>query len=303
MRDGAVSPVVAFMLLLMVVVSFISVLNAYYIPSLKQQAEIEHLQGVEQSFLKLSSDILQVLAFRQNVSMSESIQLGGGGVFFSPIQSSGYLEVNTSIQSQSLVMVLVKLSDYDPSYKAEINRTKIAYRPVGNFWIDQGYEWEDGVIQVTKGKKSTCLSIDDENLSRERNLYYQMLSPRVNFEEYQNNITAIAIDLVHTQNPGNYQTYNGNGAGKITVELAHSCAYPDMKNHSLKNGTILSFSFTGSDPDFLGWRSIINDSFNESCRGKNNVYWNSETFSLQILDESTVYPNLTINVWNLSMHV
>ena len=54
-KNDAVSPVVAFMLLLMIVVSFISVLNAYYIPSLKQQSEIEHLHNVEQSFLKMTS--------------------------------------------------------------------------------------------------------------------------------------------------------------------------------------------------------------------------------------------------------
>ena len=113
MKEEAVSPVVAFMLLLMIIVSFISILNAYYIPSLKQQAEIEHLYNVEQSFLKISSDILQILTFKQNMTMTESIQLGGGDVYFSPIKSSGYLEVNSTLEKEPLGKIILKKNNIE----------------------------------------------------------------------------------------------------------------------------------------------------------------------------------------------
>ena len=61
-KDDALSPVVAFMLLLMVVVSFISLLNAYYIPSLKQQAEIEHLQHARDGITAVDNDIWRLIS-------------------------------------------------------------------------------------------------------------------------------------------------------------------------------------------------------------------------------------------------
>jgi hypothetical protein len=305
MKEEAVSPVVAFMLLLMVVVSFISLLNAYYIPSLKQQAEIEHLHQVEQSFLKISSDILQILNFRQNMSMSESVQLGGGDVYFSPLKSSGYLEVNTTLQTEPLVTMSVT-SVYNKtinwSVYTEINRTRIIYRPVGNFWINQGYEWEDGIIYVTKGKKSTNL-LDDNKTAHERSKYYQLLCPKIAFHEYQNNITDIVIDLVHSENPEHYNTYNGNGACTLNIELNKSFEYPELEKLQLQNGTNVIFSFTEPDTTPLQFSSIINESFTHSCTGKNNVNWEKNTNTLQVPTNTNVTPNLTINKWNLSIHV
>ncbi|WP_319579862.1 hypothetical protein [uncultured Methanospirillum sp.] len=167
MRDDAVSPIVAFMLLLMVIVSFISILNAYYIPSLKQQAEVQHLHLVEESFSKITPDMLQILTFRKNLSMKESFPLGGGDVIFSPLKSSGYLEVNTTLQSEPLSNISVQVNGNPiENITSVINQTKIVFRPVGNFWISQGYVWNDGVLNVTKGNRITFLQYPDTDTGR-----------------------------------------------------------------------------------------------------------------------------------------
>ena len=57
MKDDGVAPVIAVMLILAVAVTFLAVFNGIYIPSLKQSAEIDHIQNVEAAFLKFSSDI------------------------------------------------------------------------------------------------------------------------------------------------------------------------------------------------------------------------------------------------------
>jgi len=79
---------------------------------------------------------------------------------------------------------------------SEINRSKIFFRPIGNFWINQGYEWEDGILNITKGNRNTSLkySDTDEKIQLSKNNYYTMSLPRIQLSEYQNNLTKIVID-------------------------------------------------------------------------------------------------------------
>ena len=300
MKDDAVSPVIAFMLLLMVVVSFISVLNAYYIPSLKQQAEIQHVHSVEESFSKLSPDILQVLTFRQNISMKEPIQLGGGEVIFSPLKSSGYLEVNTSLQEKPLSSISISVfGELNPVQSSEINRSRIIYRPVGNFWVNQGYEWEDGVLNVSKGSRKTYLQYEDPaKVSAEKKNYYDMLLPRIHLEDYENNITSIRIDLINTENPGNWRSSSGNGAGFISIDLKESGTY----TKTLDKGYDFKFNLP-TDGELPGFNSVISTTFNQMGK-KTNVEWDDGNYTLKIPDDlpCNVYPNLTIIRWNLSIH-
>lgn len=151
MNDDAVSPVIAFMLLLMIVVSCLSLLNAYYIPSLKQQAEIEHLRGVQQSFLEISTDIDRLLSFGQGGDVKEQIQLGGGDVIFSPLRSSGSLQ----IADDGWVASLIITNSSNTSFVYNCSKLSISYLPAGNFWVNQGFRWSNGVINITKGKRST----------------------------------------------------------------------------------------------------------------------------------------------------
>ena len=93
MDDRAVSPVVAAMLLLAVLVTFLSAYNAVVIPSLKQQAEVEHLHAAEESFLAFGSDMTTAAALKQDIRLSKRIPLGGGGVILHPGRSGGTLRV------------------------------------------------------------------------------------------------------------------------------------------------------------------------------------------------------------------
>ncbi len=91
MDDRAVSPVVAAMLLLAVLVTFLSAYNAVVIPpSLKQQAEVEHLHAVEESFLAFGSDMTAAAALKQDMRLSKRIPpLGGGDMILDPVRSGG----------------------------------------------------------------------------------------------------------------------------------------------------------------------------------------------------------------------
>jgi hypothetical protein len=155
--DDAVAPVIAVMLILATIVTFLSVWNAVVLPSMKQSSEIEHLRNVESAFQHFSSDIEKTVSVRQDTMIfSEPVQLGGGDVMFDSVRSAGSLSVNTEREP------VYNLTLYDGigSALVRMNGTLavIAYEPGGNFWQDQGYRWQWGFINVTKsGTRTTPL--------------------------------------------------------------------------------------------------------------------------------------------------
>jgi hypothetical protein len=300
MNDEAVSPVVAFMLLLMVVVSFISVLNAYYIPSLKQQSEISHLHEVEDSFTKITPDVLQVLTFRKNTSMKEPIQMGGGDVVFSPLKSSGYLETNTSLQNKPLSQITVSIGS-TITMVSEINRSRVLYRPIGNFWTNQGYEWEDGVLSVTKGNRKTDLQYADNAdilAASERKAYYDMMNPVIHVDT-SNTTPSISIDLLNVEDQGTNQSVSSNGVGTIWVDLKEST----RKSLKLTLGDTIKFDFSGTNESEIGFKSKINETFNLAYQ-YNKTIWDSDTYTLNATPNNAgICPSLNIVLWNLSIRV
>lgn len=173
MKEEAVSPVIAFMLLLMIVVSIISLLNAYYIPSLKQQAEIEHSGKVHQSFLQIGADINRFLTFQQDGIIQERILLGGGDVPLSPLRSSGALR----IKDDGWISSLTVTNNSGYSFFFNFTLISLSYHPVGNFWSNQGYIWRAGVLNITKGNKTTWAEyIDDAEALQAQNSFIILLS-------------------------------------------------------------------------------------------------------------------------------
>lgn len=295
MKDDAVSPVVAFMLLLMVVVSFISVLNAYYIPSLKQQAEIEHLQDVEESFLKISPEVFNILAYKKSVLLKEPIQLGGGDVILSSLKSSGYLEVNTSyLGDNRLTISSTKFSDITSS----INPTKIIYRPSGNFWIEQGYEWEDGVIYVKKGHNKVPLQYfenDDIEITYEKQRFYDMLMPQITLEKEEDRITSVNIYLINVISP--IKSCSGNGYGTLNIdlsrpdELSYDVSYGDKINFEITQDLLLSDDIT----------NVINKEFDDVTSGSITWEKSEDGFTMTVNEADGI--KIKIKKWNLSIFV
>ena len=74
MKDDALAPVIAVMLILAAIVTFLSIYNAIYIPSMKESSEVEHLQNVESAFQHFSSDIDYAASSHQNhLTFSEPV--------------------------------------------------------------------------------------------------------------------------------------------------------------------------------------------------------------------------------------
>ena len=220
-REEALSPVVAFMLLLMVIVSFISLLNAYYIPSLKQQSEITHLQQTEQGMLAISSDIDRMVSFKQDATMKERFPLGGGDVIFSPVRSSGTIQI--SPESWILNITFTNESSY--SSKFNVTTTSISYHPVGNFWVNQGYTWNKGIVNITKNKRTTWLEYTDaKNATRGEKQFIQVLATPVTvtkaFLSENNTLANITVSATNITPDSEHAFVSSNGMGNIGVTMS-----------------------------------------------------------------------------------
>jgi len=145
MNQDAVAPVVAILLIIAVLVTFLSIINATIIPSYKQQAEVDHLHNVEEGILSFGSDLEMAAALGRPMRLSESIPLGGGNIILDPIRSGGTLQIRA--EEQWIARIENKSDTIGFS-----NLTAFSYAPVSNFWQDQGYVWRFGCVNVTKGQ-------------------------------------------------------------------------------------------------------------------------------------------------------
>jgi hypothetical protein len=147
MKDDAVAPVVAAMLVLAVIVTVLSAWNAILLPSLKQQSEIVQDREVQEAFSRFSSDLATAASLKRDLTFSQPLPLGGGGVIFSPLTSAGTILV----REEPHQVYNITITDAGVDHIADGRLVNFSYRPVGDFWLDQGYVWHYGYVNVTKG--------------------------------------------------------------------------------------------------------------------------------------------------------
>ena len=99
----AVSTVIAAILILAVLTTFISAINAYYIPSLGSENDIQHMQEVRDNFVRIAS-----LAASGSSNEKVQIPLGGKEMPYGPsVSSSGTLTVDPNSSWFNISMINV----------------------------------------------------------------------------------------------------------------------------------------------------------------------------------------------------
>ncbi len=148
-NDEAIAPVVAVMLILVVIVTLLSIYNATYLPGLKQSAEIQHLHDVEEGILKFGSDIETAASLKRNdISFSQQIPLGGGDILLNSLKSGGRLQVQQEDEPYLTITIAARPQPID------LFLVNFSYWTVNNFWVDQGYTWQYGYVNITQNPES-----------------------------------------------------------------------------------------------------------------------------------------------------
>jgi hypothetical protein len=210
MNDDALAPVIAVMLILAIGVTVFAVYTSTYLPGLKQQDEVDHLQQVESGFVKFSSDIDNVMYTKNVGQLTEQIPLGGGDILINSLKSSGTVRIQE--EQYPYLIIRNESGEQFPMYIVNYS-----YNPIGNFWVDQGYTWQDGYVNVTKGTRSTSLQgcTMEESESKMENFAKALIS-KPGFDG--KNIT---LDIVSFSNGGK-SISSGNGISQLTLNATRS---------------------------------------------------------------------------------
>lgn len=209
-NDEAIAPIVAVMLILVVVVTLLSVYNATYLPGLKQSAEIQHLDEVEEGVLKFGSALEEAASLKRNISLSQQIPLGGGDILLNSLKSSGSLHVQ-----QESEPYLTIYNNNVPIH--ELTLVNFSYWTVNNFWVDQGYTWQYGYVNVSRNAGSdggtplqyaTMEEVNEDIVSFGQTLIYD-----TGTNENGSNVTIEAVNFL----PDEDSFSSGNGIGKLKL--------------------------------------------------------------------------------------
>ncbi len=228
-NDDGIAPVIAAMLILAVVVTLFSVYNAEYLPGLKQQAEVEHLQKVEESMVRFGSALENAISLKRDLSMSEPVVLGGGDILLHSGKSSGTI----AVQQESEPVITVNIQNPD-SISIPLHFVNFSYCPMDNFWVDQGYIWQYGYVNVSRvsgGKMYNPVPLQYSTMERveQKTLQNSSLGRSLIHLECTsdncNNLTLHTVNIV----PGVKNFTSGNGVASFTLE-AQACEkeYPDV---------------------------------------------------------------------------
>ena len=307
MRDDAIAPIIAMMLILAAIVTFLSIWNAVYVPSMKESSEVEHLQNVESAFQHFSSDIdYAVSSHQDNLVFSEPIQLGGGDVLVNELKSSGTLQV----QNETDPIYTLTLTNGAGTTVALVNGTLVnfSYEPMSNFWQDQGYRWQYGYINVTKyGDLSTPLGYynmsDVENEISTPGAPLHTFARSFGFADYTlnqsspGNCSCVDLWAVNLSSSPVHSFVSGNGFGTLMLTTA-------VNTTSSIGITEVSF---GTDNGLFGDMTLDswNTSFNEMTAAcPNNIVYNpGETGNSRQWSILDAVSPVTVNIHTVTVEI
>ncbi|ADN35390.1 conserved hypothetical protein [Methanolacinia petrolearia DSM 11571] len=275
--DEGIAPVVAMLLILAVIVTVMSVYFNTYVPSLKEEAEIDHLSDVQKEFLSFSSDLENAVWQKSEGRLSRSFELGGGDVFLSSIKSGGVLEVEEDAR-------LFNISSTSANWNSSLVR--FAYEPVSNFWQDQGYSWQYGYVNLTTGYNITTP------------LQYTDMNDTIQAVENDSGIFRSLFDLNYIYEP----VFQTDGLGNYTGTKYRNCTEITITITSLEKG--VKDYVSGNGVAMLALETDIEtSSFNETrlnfsvntdvLMGVNNTIW--ECINEKLVDfNSSQFDNVEI---------
>ena len=295
MKDDAVAPVVAAMLILAVVVTFFAAWNAYFVPSMKAQSEISHIKEVESGFLRFSSDIDTAVSTNRNMKLSEPIPLGGGEFTFDPVKSGGELKVWNYPPAGYLHMDWTSETvpgNPDNSFSL----VRFMYTPVNNFWQNQGYGWSYGNVYVinTERNLSTPLNfatVDDVTYEWAGSLV--VLEPEISYTS-PGNCTSITLRATNITTDSLHSRISGNGNGLLVLKSRVS---PEQR---VLNATGINLSITAPAGRFQTtlWDSLNTSVENTLARCSGNIQRTSPLDpaqrEIQLTFQKYPYPNMTL---------
>lgn len=292
MSEDGVAPVVAAMLILAIGVTFFAAWNAYYVPSMKAQSEITHLKDVETGFLRFSSDIETAASLKGNMKLSEPIPLGGGDFTFDAVKSGGELKIWNSPPQGYIQMDWANAAEPDIPGQ-NVSLVKFTYKPVNNFWQDQGYGWAYGNIYVLNTERNLSTPLEYPTFD---DVTYGLAGSLVNLEPVPSysspgNCSSIIVHMINITPDSLHSRISGNGNGMLVLES-------NVSTDSLPDATSLTLTITAPTGRFNTalWNSVstsVEDTL-AICGNVQRTQPDPGPQEIQLAFEPSPYPEVTL---------
>ncbi|OPY41634.1 MAG: hypothetical protein A4E42_01759 [Methanoregulaceae archaeon PtaU1.Bin222] len=229
----------------------------------------------------IDSAISDALYYQRSGSLSVPLPLGGGDIMFNNVRSGGVLRVR---EEPMMNMTFINSSS---SSTFPLTISSITYTPVSNFWVPQGYSWQFGSLNVTKGDLTTPLRLstgDETEIDQFSEALFTLSGNNGDLE-----ITCAGI------RPGMRNTTSGNGIASLNLN-ADKSTFPTISGVSR-----ITINITSELPATFGdhLRNYVNDSIKDPPTNE----WENDPSGNITYTYPLNQPNLTITKLNLILSV
>ncbi len=157
LNSSGISTVLGAILILGLIFTVLLVFRLTYLPDMKKQAEADHMNVALQDIIdyKLKLDLASQSGKGSITTMG--IQMGGGAI---PVIDQG-LSSGTLMIDPSYGQLIIKARDMNGSVFDVSKRTNlgdIIYRSSNNFWLDQDFHYEDGMVILSQNNGDTMVA-------------------------------------------------------------------------------------------------------------------------------------------------
>ncbi len=231
--QSAVSTVVSVVLLLGIIVSVITVINAYYVPEWKSAAEKSHMDDVYSDMADMKKDIDIVSAYMRTgspayLSLSVPIRAGGGDLpIFSADRSSGRLVINEENNA-------IRIDVNNGEFFEDLNPGSITYVSDNMYFVNQKYTYENGAVILSQKENSLMRLSPQMVITKVNSSTIRMDISIIEINSSKRSVTSNSIEEIRfiTESSKRYSV----NASSVSLEIETS--YPRAWNTFFENSAL-----------------------------------------------------------------
>jgi hypothetical protein len=252
LNSSGISTVLGAILILGLIVTVLLVFRLTYLPNMKEQAEADHmhvaLQDITDYKLKLD---LAAQSGKGSITTT-SIEMGGGSI---PVIDQG-LSSGTLTVDPSYGQLIVKARDMNGSIfdvSERSNLGDVIYRSSNNYWLNQEFHCEDGMVILYQGNGHTMVAEPDISVIKDlKSLQTSVVLNDIRIDGKPENIGSTGSEVIKsTLFPGNYSS-SSITVKALTISITTDYAGEwsqyfenELKSAGLDEGTDYTISTDG----------------------------------------------------------
>lgn len=252
LNSSGISTVLGAILILGLIFTVLLVFRLTYVPDMKKQAEADHMHVALQDIMDNKLKLDMASQSGKGSITTTSIEMGGGSI---PVIDQG-LSSGTLIIDPAYGQLIIKARDMNGSVfdvSPRSNMGGITYRSSNNYWLDQEFQYEDGMVILSQGNGHTMVAEPDISVMKDmKSSQTSIVLNDIRIDGMRETIGSTGTEVIKsTLFPENYST---SFVIVKALEISITTNYTDewgqyfkteLNNAGLAEGTDYSLSIEG----------------------------------------------------------